>query len=384
MGYGMKKKSRKSGILKSFILFLVCLLVQTVVHAHEVIPVTDQNKRSTTKQLLKIIASKLDYYNKTYPEIQFIQLGGGKYWHSDMVAVLTMLGTDADALDYQHPPQLREDLLNVTLERIRRFLQADVVAASLFRTGTDSIIKRPNLCVITLNPEVFVANDYAATRYMLDLSDEEMKKVHPARYLDHIHHLEFTLDHEAFHCLDSWFNGGAPKTQKELGGEYNLFRRESIADAYAMIMHIRTHGAMTSYSRNIIHSRALWLYTDSPNRCTFETLRTIPGYDPKTIQQTPVEKLIELADHIRNKTVGDYDAYLIQRGAAVNAANELGMDVKHYGEQWAELARSESNSALIKHLVNRYKYYYEMLFTDSTIPMEAPPQREWNMNEKKN
>ena len=355
----------------------LCLLLAGPVMAHEVVPHTGPSMSSKPAELGKIIKQKIEYYNKTYPEIHFVHVDGGDDWHGDLLAIITMLGTSPDALDYQHPPDLRETLMNVTMERLRIMLQADVVSATLFRVGQESILKRPNLCVITLNPNEFVSSDYQATRYMLDLDDDVMKKVHPARYLDHIHHLMFTLDHEAFHCLDSYFNGGSPQTEKELGGEYNLFRRESVADAYAMAFHIREHGDVTPYARNIAHARALWLFTDSPNRCTFETLREVISYDDKVIRSVPVKDLISLATHVRNKTVGNYDAYVAQRVAAIHAAMELGRDIAFYGEQWEKASEKQANPALVKHLINRYEYYYAKLFTDDPIPMVAPHGHEW-------
>jgi len=353
------------------------LLIAWPVYAHNVTPVVDPSQGSSSDNLRQIIKQKIDYYNKTYPEIRFVQVDGGDDWHGDMLAIMTMLGSDPDALDYQHPPQLREMLMDVTLERLKMMLETDIVSATLFRAGQDSVVGRANLCVITLNPDEFVATDYHATRYMLDLTDDVMKKVHPERYLDHTHHLEFTLDHEAFHCLDSYINGGAPQTDKELGGEYNLFRRESVADAYAMVMHIREHGDSSRYSRNIVHARALWLFSDSPNRCTFETIRDVLNYDYEALRATPIEQVIGLVTHIRNKTVGDYDAYLVQRAAAVNAAKEVGMDVKYYGPQWQGVSEMETNPALVEHLINRYRYYYSKLFTDEPILMEAPHKHDW-------
>jgi len=356
---------------------ILFILPVYVVHAHEVQLDIQATAGTNPQRLVQIINEKIDYYNETYPDIRFVHIDGGKDWHGDLVTILTILGDKPDALDYQHPPQLSKMLLDVSIQRLKAMLELDIVSATLFRVGQDSVINRANVCIITLNPDVFVANDYQATQYMLDVSDEEMKNIHPARYLDHEHHLEFTLDHEAFHCLDSYFNGGSPQTKLELGGEYNLFRRESVADAYAMAKHIKRHQDHTPYARNIIHARALWLFSDSPNRCTFETIRDLLNYDHEALRKTPEKQLIGLATHIRNKTVGNYDAYVVQRAAAIHAAQSIGIDIRYYGEQWAELSETASNQALIQHLVNRYQFYYEMLYNDEPIPIEAPPKHDW-------
>ena len=103
---------------------ILCLLASLVlisiahrVYAHDLVPLTDPDQVSSPDRLREIIKTKMEYYNKTYPEIRFVQVNGGNDWHADMVAIMTMLGTDPDALDYQHPPQLREMLMDVTLKR---------------------------------------------------------------------------------------------------------------------------------------------------------------------------------------------------------------------------------------------------------------------------
>ena len=357
-------------------LFLLVFL-QHAGYAHDVSPDNDPASTSGTETLRKVIKKKIDYYNSTYPDILFVQVDGGVKQHGDLKAIKGMLGTGADALDYQHPADLREMLMDATMERLRIMLERDAVSATLFKVGESSTIDRTNLCIITLNPVEYVANDYYATRYMLDLSDAEMKKVHPARYLDHIHHLQYTVDHEAFHCLDSVFNGGVPQTYEKWGGEYNMFRRESIADAYAMVMHIREHGDVTRYAQNMAHIRALWLYADSPNRCTFETVREVLRYDDKVIRSVTVKDLIGLVTHIRDRSVGDYQTFVAQHAATVEAARQMDIDISFYGQQWQEMQSIKTNPALVKYLLNRYKFYYAKLFTDEPIPLEAPHEHEW-------
>jgi hypothetical protein len=261
----------------------------------------------------------------------------------------------------------------VTKERLQLMLQNDVVSASMFRVGRDSILDRPYLCLITLNPASVVTSDFEATQYMLDLPEEVIARVHPARYLDHIDHLQFAIDHEAFHCLDSYYHGGVPRTDREFGGEYHLFRRESAADAYAMALHIKERGEITPYARNLVLVRALWLFSDTPNRCTFETVRELLKFDPKSLAMRSTEELIELAVHIRDRTVGTYESYVAQRAAALRAAQGLGLAPESYGEPWGEVAGETSIQALVDFLTNRYEFYYGRLFNDSPIPLDAPP-----------
>lgn len=330
-------------------------------------------RASEPSELQHIIDNKIRYYNERYPDIRFMHIDGGKDWHGELIAVLTMLGDQPVAMDYDHPPELRKDVIEVSIERLRRMLQYDIVSATLFSTGEHSLIERPYLCTITLNPGAFVADDATATQYMLDISDEVMGKVHPARYLDHREHLRFTLDHEAYHCIDSYLHGGVPMSQETLGGQYHLFRRESVADAYAMAMHIREKGAISRYARNITHFRAMWLFTDSPNRCTFETIREVLLEDPDFIRELSDEEIIDLAIEIRNLAVRPYQGYLTQRATALQAAKILGLGPVLYGEEWCECAKLETDPEHVGFLVNRYRYYYEQLFSNAIVPLEAPP-----------
>jgi hypothetical protein len=208
---------------------------------------------------------------------------------------------------------------------------------------------------------------------MLDVSDGVLEKIHPSRYLNHKDHLEFTLDHEAYHCLDSHYHGGVPMTHETLGGEYHLFRRESVADAYAMAKHIQSRRKVTAYARNLVHYRALWMFTDSPNRCTFETVREVLKHPPNTLVKMSDAKLGELAVELRDKAVRPYDGYVRQRTAALKAAKILGLDPVLYGDQWCDCEKAETDPELVGFLVNRYRYYYDQLFTDNIIPLEAPP-----------
>ncbi|UCE90068.1 MAG: hypothetical protein JSW10_04400 [Pseudomonadota bacterium] len=336
---------------------------------------TDPSYRATPQAVARTHATikrKLAFYNRSFPSIRFMHLEGGEEWSGELVALLTLLGVDAVPLDYEHPPDMRTTLLEVTIERLRQMLEYDIMSATLFGVTPDGVVDRPHLCVITLNPATFLADDLLATRYMLDLSDEVARRIHPARYLHSEDLLEFALDHEAFHCLDSRFHGGAPMTQEQFGGEYHLFRRESAADAYALAMHLHAHGEITAFARNLVHVRALWMFTDSPNRCTYETVRVLLKHDPKRLARMSLREVIDLTVSVRDASVRPYHEYLHQRAAALKAARKLGMDPQIYGEQWCQCEKIETQPELVDALVNRYRYYYRQLFTDAPLALEAP------------
>lgn len=319
-----------------------------------------------------LVEGKIAAYSESFPDILFAQLEGGERWHGEMIALITVLGPDAQPLDYQHLPRQRTELMELTLERLVVMLRTHIISATTFRLGDTTTSRRPYVCVITLNPARVVKNDIEATRYMLDITADTIKRVHPARFLDHEDHLGFAVDHEVFHCLESIYHGGAPMTDKELGGEYNLFSRESKADAFALAMHLRARGRVTAYARNITHVRALWLFSDSPNRCTFETLREILKLEPAKLTAMSPRDVMALAREVGERTIGSYEAYVERRVAALKAARILGLEPRLYGKIWPEVERQPSDTALVGFLVNRYRYYYDQLFTDSPVPLEAP------------
>lgn len=329
-------------------------------------------ERDVTEQHRTLIENKIDFYNKAFPDILFTHLEGDENWHGEMVALVTALGNDAVPLDYQHPPELRQQLMEQTLERLIVMLRKNIISATTFRLGKNSVLDRPNLCVVTLNPGRIIASDLEATRYMLDLSAEVIGKVHPARHLNHDDHLSFAVDHEVYHCLDSILFGGAPMTHKELGGEYNLFLRESAADTFALGLHVKRNGVITPYARNITHIRALWLFSDSPNRCTFESMREIHKTGVSRLATMSIREIANLAHEIAGNTAGSYDDYVTRRVAALKAARILGLNPNIYGEAWGKLEKQESDAGLVGFLVNRYRFYYEQLFTDKPVPLEAP------------
>ena len=329
-------------------------------------------RASSREKLNNIISKKLTYYKQRYPDIHFVHMGGGGDWQSDLVALLNTIGYDPVPMDYQHPPELRNDVLEVTMEHLRQMLQYDIVSATLFKTGERSRVKRPYVCVITLNPDTYVASDRRATQYMLDIKADVIDKVYSGRYLDHLEHLKFTLDHDAYHCLDSYLHGGAPMTQNILRDQYYLFRRENAADAYAMSMHIRREGLITSYARNLLLYRALWLFTDSPNRDTFETIRQVLRMDPVRITDMADKQIVHLAKEVRDQAVRPYEDFVKHRATALKAASILGIGPTVYGNEWCDWKKIETDPSEVGFLINRYRYYYDQLFTDTVIPLEAP------------
>lgn len=316
------------------------------------------------------IAHKIDFYNGAFPEIQFLHLEGGHRWAGDMMSLLLLLSPEVSSLDYEHPPALRGELLLLSLRRLERMLQRDIVSASTFRIPRSPDVQRTTLCVITLNPAAVLRDDREATRYMLNFSEAEMTRVHPARYLDHLDHLDFAIDHEAYHCLEAHQHGGVPPTREALDGEYHAVRSECSADAYAMAMHLRAHEGITPYARNLLHLRALWPYTHTPDHGTFETLQAVLQRAPAELSALADSALVAWARRITDAIVGDLERFSSTQAAALQAASRLGFDIGHYNAAWQALAAYPADPARVEALVRRFRRYDAALSDTREIALD--------------
>lgn len=355
-------------------IFIVTVNAIAISFAQSTLVYSQSHATNTTELSLQhkaIINNKIRFYNNKFKDIQFILLDGGSDWQADLHAFMSLLGDNPVALDYEHPQDLRQDVLDVTIKRLGLMLENDITSSTLIQTDQENTGKQANLCFVTLNPEVVVANNIEATRYMLNYDDELMSKVNSSRHLDTRDHLSFLLDHEFFHCIDSFLYGGVPMTHEILGGEYNRFRRESAADAYALSMHLRKNGKITNFARNIIHIRALSMFNNSPSHHTFETLGETIRLDIHRLIAMNIMAVISLSKNTMNKTVGSYSDFRNQQAAELVAARALGLEPILSKEALAELEKVTIDTSWVQLLVEHYLYFYKQLFTDTVNNLEA-------------
>jgi len=305
------------------------------------------------------VEDRLAFYSKAFPDIYFVHLAGGEKWRGDMIMLMSLLGSGAVNLDYIAPPEVARQVLDVSLERIARFLQKDVVSAASFRVGRGAMTKRPFLCIVTLNNVVFATDPVEATRQMLDVTDGEFAMVHPARLINVADHLRFAVDHEVFHCLESTRYGGMPLSNEPFGGEYQGFRRESAADSFALAMHLRKYGRQTEYAGNIALIRALWMVTESPDACTFEAVKMVYQTPVDTFELLALPELVAYTVDLRDRLVGSYEDYLKQRTATKMAAAALRGRPGPAVEPISDRA--------VRERIARYRFYLDQLFVDAPV-----------------
>lgn len=323
---------------------------------------------ATSKRLDKIVLSRLAFYAAHYPDIDFVVLDSAGGVPRNMAALERIIGKEADPLDYEHPADLRHQLLYVTLMRIEFLLGTDVGSATLFRPGEGALAKRKAVCVVTIDPEAIARSDRAATLHLLDLTKAEADTIPADHYLGHVDHLKFALDHEIYHCLDSRYNGPMPMSHREHWSDYMMLKDEAGADAFGAIMNIADHGAITPYARGLRTVRGLALLGGDPNHYTYATLGAVLKLDPAALAGDDVRRRFKLATTLRDRIVGNYDDYLRYAGAAMIAMRRLGVTTT--GKPVID--RGESTQALAKTLVDDTRACYRTL-TGRPLPTAKKP-----------
>jgi len=319
----------------------------------------------------QILRDRMALYRQAIPNIKFIHTVGGEHWRQEYDQIISLLGEAPDALDYEHPPKFAKDLLLVTLHRLVTVLQHRVVSETLFRTDQQSPLKGAKLCVITLDPDELLANDMAATGFMINLPDSILSRISPERRLDPQDFLRFAVDHEIYHCLDSAFFGGAPMTGDTYGGEYNQYRRENSADAFALAMHLRQAITSPRFTQNLLLIRSLWFLDGGPGYRTVDSLRMIMKLPQPELKKKSIMELVHLANKVRNATSTGYEKFLDNQATALRAAEELGYEPSDYGAIWASLAQRDTDSRRVAKMAGKYLVLYSRLFDDKPIDFET-------------
>jgi hypothetical protein len=284
---------------------------------------TATDEVTASPQLDRIVAEKRQFYRRTFPKLTFAVLRGGEDWYSDFAALSLLLGPEPASLDYEHPARLRSELMDVSLQRILIMLQHRAPSASLFRTDPPPGFPE-DLCVITLDPGTVAGDSARATRHLLDQHGEGLGEIPEGLHLEEDDYLELVFDHEAYHCLQSFFGGGQPMSDRELWAEYSHFRDENAADAFAIAMHLARHGEVTGFAENYHRIRGMALFNLDPDHWTCPGIAAAIEQGPVAFAGMSVEQRVKWAMDLRARVAPSYDAYLRYLGAALHAIDALG------------------------------------------------------------
>ena len=362
-------------ILKFLIFLLVCFFCALPVYASE--PDTTWNDCNTSEcqtaqdpQLRAFINKRLNFYNSVFPDIFFIHLPNHDQWIDSILALEMLLGYQATSLDFEHPTKLSEDLLYVTVARIQKMLLYGHSAAFLFRVGVQAVAKRENVCVITMNPDAIASSSRAASDYMLAVPLDTLDTL-PVKYqLDGMQLLEFIIDHEVSHCLDSYYNGPVPMSAKDFWGHFMHYKREMLADTFALARHVSQYGNNSQFIQNFINMRRLCLITGDPGTCSANTLSDLIDNNISKLSNKSVAELFKLVTELRLTDNFEYDQFVNYLFASIKAMQLLKVELD---ESCIGLTKPEGytlNKQLILNILDESKKSYRLLFSTE---LEAQP-----------
>ena len=120
----------------------------------------------------------MNFYEQIFPSIQFVYFSDLDFVEADMRLLDMLLGYGAKSLDYQHPDDVRVEVTDIVKNGIEYKLRNGMVSASLFTVGRASKARRKNICVLTIDPAQIALGNIQATRYMLDLSNQDFNRIH--------------------------------------------------------------------------------------------------------------------------------------------------------------------------------------------------------------
>jgi|GEM_PF-2744019 len=272
-----------------------------------------------------VLNRKLKYYRALYPEILILNLEGGVDFPANMVALNLVLGYQPVSLDHDHPPELREDLMIVSIERIMNMLRYQAPSASLFKAD-DPLGWQEHVCVLTIDPLEVAADSIQATKNLLNLAPEVIRQIPHDFQLLPKDYLEFVFDHEIYHCMISMYVGPQQRSHKQFWGQYNQFIEELGADAFALAMNIKMRKEVTSFANNIRRIRGMSLYNADPDHLTCKALEQVLKVPVTDIIGMSTNQIFELANRIQNRLTIDYQEYIQHLASAVQAMKELGVE----------------------------------------------------------
>lgn len=345
-------------LLKALALtFLSLVLTESVFSASMIQGSNTAEKIDSSESLLN---SKVEYYRQLYPEIMFMILKGGKDIQDDMMVLNLMLGDQPMSLDYEHPPTTREDLMYVSIERIRMMLQAYAPSSSLFKVSNPPG-GQENVCVLTINPIKVAANSMQATESLLDIPQKFIRKIPQDMQLSSSDYLAFVIDHEVYHCLQSMYVGPQLMSNKDLWAEYNLFHNELGADAYAVGMHIKNRDEDSLFAKNILRIRGMALYNIDPGHLTCKAIVQVLKLPTDEISAMSAKEIFDLATTIKDQLTRTYDEHVQYLASAVEAMKEIGVGDLVSVEFQDRIKEIQADPIQVKELVGNSRRVFKEL-----------------------
>lgn len=312
-----------------------------------------------------LLNKKIEFYRALYPDIAFLILQRDRESYDDLVTLDVVLGYQPQSLDYEHPPELREDLMYASIERILIMLNSGLSSASTFKVDTP-LGWQERVCVLTINAGATAADSIMATKDLLNFSRKAVQKIPNAMLLHPDDYLAFVIDHEVYHCLKSINTGPQLMSKKDLWAGYNNYHEEQAADAdadaYALAMHIKYRNDKSNFAENILRIRGMGLYNADPDHLTYRALEEVLKVPSKQIEEMSAKEVFYLANTIKKHMTLSYDLYLQHLSSVAQAMKEIGLEILVSEELSNKLKDVQVNQAEVKRLITITHRSFEELF----------------------
>ncbi|UCE89844.1 MAG: hypothetical protein JSW10_03175 [Pseudomonadota bacterium] len=296
------------------------------------------------------VEQRIAQYHKAFPQIAFVQLRDLE----DLAPLLPLansLGADASNVDYEHPADLRQTLLDVQTQRLTQMLIHGLPSATLFRVNDAPLTARPLVCLLTMDERNFVHHPRAATAFMTDFLDEQLTRVPESSVLDNTAFVHYTLDHELFHCVDGFRNGALyPRTLSDIQSCYHHHRAELRAEIFAALAHLARYPTQRGFLSSLARIRALGLLSWDPTHYTVPALRQLAALPAHGVPNEDIVGLVDLAEqkalHL-SPELGEHQRFMV---AAYHLARRNGLAASEFPPETAALASFEPDISVLQAL----------------------------------
>ena len=272
---------------------------------------------------INITSGLIKKYSAAYPEIHFINLVGIA-GYNELKTLPLQLGNNASNVDYEHPPEVRQLLLDAQMERIAQMIEIDMPSSTLFMNGNNSLFRQGYTCVITVDEKEFMGDPMSSTRFMAGDAYDAQSQIN---ILDNTSFLRFTLDHEIFHCLDAYLNGPPQRqTPSKLQASYYKNRAEQRADLFAALASMRYSKDASRFINQLTQYRTFSISDGDIAHYTAPVLKQALTLGDEFLLIKNVDEQVVYSMRLADNIVMSFEDYTRFLLSAVNIASTQGID----------------------------------------------------------
>lgn len=247
------------------------------------------------------IEARLAEFHSAYPDIEFVRTYQGAPLTLEKLAQL--LGPEPVNVDYEHPADAREVLMEAQFYRLGELLKLGMPSSTLFKRKNPS---PQYVCVITLEPKTY-ESVRSISRFLYDVDESQFKKLKAKYRVPKERFVSFVMDHELFHCLYSYEKGFTyPETKSQTRSSYDQYFVEMQADLFARLRYMQRYPGDKDFLSAIRHYKVLSLvYWDLPHY-------TVDAFD-WSLENRPGRDIRQHANYVINdlaRRIKSFESYI--------------------------------------------------------------------------